>query len=82
MSEVRKKPINPPIRRRLILDAIEPQYWGKLEVTYYCEQCSYYIPESEGCTMGLPTAPHRKEQQQKTYELTGRVAFCRYLEVD
>lgn len=62
----------------------------KYDFTFACEQCSHFAPnndpqkESGGglCTIGYSTEPHRREANLKSYELSGRMAFCRFLEVD
>jgi len=75
-----KKP--PPPKRGLILDRISAEDYRKLNFIYCCEQCSYYDPEENMCSMGHKTKLHLKKAQLKSYELTGKMAFCRNLEID
>ncbi len=72
----------PPPRRSLILDPIHPRDYRELTVIHYCEQCSHFAPGTKLCTIGYEAHKHMKEVQDKTYELTGKVAFCRFCEID
>jgi len=71
-----------PIQRGIILDTVNPSDYLNVNFTYNCEQCSFYDLPNNGCSMGHTTYPHLKKNQIKTYELTGRMAFCRNLEID
>jgi hypothetical protein len=71
-----------PARRSLILDPIHPRDYRELAVTYYCEQCSHFAPQTETCTIGYDARNHLKRTQDRHYELYGRVAFCRFQEID
>lgn len=72
----------PPTLRGIILDVVHPSDFLYVPFTYCCEQCSFYCEPDQSCSMGHVTKPHRRDQQLKTYELTGRMAFCRNLEID
>lgn len=69
-------------RKSLIRDPIHPTDWQKLDIIYCCEQCSHFAPDTKTCTIGYEAANHLQEAQLKSYELTGRVAFCRFSEID
>ncbi|MBX7232570.1 MAG: hypothetical protein K1X29_10840 [Bdellovibrionales bacterium] len=69
-------------RRSLILDPIHPTDYLHLNVTFACEQCSHFAPEEKTCTIGYQAHHHLMNNQVKLYERTGRVAFCRFLEID
>ncbi len=77
-----KNPTPPRTRRGVIYDPIDPREFNHLSLTYCCEQCSHFDPASESCTIGYSAALHRRELQLKNYELSGRMAFCRYMEID
>lgn len=49
---------------------------------FACEDCSHFAIESGTCSIGYNTAPHRKAQQQHDFELGGRMALCRFHEID
>ena len=70
------------IRRTIKLDRVQAADFRKFDLIYACEQCSFFNPENKNCLMGMPTQPHLLEQQHKTFELTGHMAFCRFLEID
>ncbi len=70
------------IRRTIKLDRVQASDFNNLPLTYACEHCSFFDPEKDLCLMGMPTAPHRLNQQHETFNLTGHMAFCRFLEID
>ena len=66
----------------IFLDPIHPHDLLNLNVVFCCEDCSHFDPENLKCTIGYNAKNHMKERQLKTYELTGRMAICRFLEID
>jgi hypothetical protein len=80
--EKRKRPSDPPYPRGIILDAIHPREFNALNIMFCCEQCSYFNTEKETCAMGFRTELHRRETQLRQYEMTGKVAYCRSMEID
>ncbi len=72
----------PSSRRSLILDRVHPQNFMNMPFTYACEQCSHFDDLTLTCTIGYDASKHRKAAQLKCYELTGRMAFCRFMEID
>jgi hypothetical protein len=73
---------NTPARRSLILDPIHPKDWRELDIIHACEQCSHFAPADKSCTLGYVAANHLLETQLKNYEMYGKVAFCRFSEID
>ena len=71
-----------PIRRTLILDPIHPRDYRELAIVHCCEQCSHFAPGDQSCTIGYEAHNHVAARQKQLYELTGRVAFCRFCEID
>jgi hypothetical protein len=71
-----------PIRRTLILDPIHPRDYRELTVIHCCEQCSHFAPGTQTCTIGYDAANHLQARQKETYDRLGRVAFCRFCEID
>lgn len=47
-----------------------------------CEDCTHFNSSGESCTLGYVTSHHLKRQQTKDFELSGRMAFCRFHEID
>jgi hypothetical protein len=72
----------PPLKRSLILDPIHPRDYRTLTVIHCCEQCSHFAPATQSCTIGYEAHKHMKKAQERNYELTGKVAFCRFCEID
>jgi hypothetical protein len=68
-------------RKSIFLDRIHPQDFLKMNFMYACEQCSHFSSPQSICTIGY-RAQHMKEHQLKTYELTGKMALCRFMEID
>lgn len=63
-------------------DAIHPQDYLKFDHRFSCEDCSHFRESDASCTIGYGTHWHRRAFQQKEYELTGKIAQCRFLEID
>ena len=70
------------IHRSLILDPIHPRDMRELNVVYTCEQCSHFDESTIQCTIGYDAKKHLKAEQDRLYERTGKVAFCRFSEID
>ncbi|MGE0762467.1 MAG: hypothetical protein AB7N80_04240 [Bdellovibrionales bacterium] len=68
--------------RSLILDPVNPRDFAELNMIYACEQCSHFDPEGAQCTIGYEAHLHRRDRQLKLYNLSGRMAFCRFMEID
>ena len=71
-----------PLRRSLILDPIHPRDYRELTIIHCCEQCSHFAPAEQICTIGYEAKNHLASKQKEFYESTGRVAFCRFCEID
>ncbi len=69
-------------RRSIKLDKVNPRDFLRHSLIYACEQCSHFAPEAKSCTLGFLAEIHLREAQLQRYELTGRMAFCRFLEID
>ena len=69
-------------KRSLILDAVDPRDYRELTIIHACEQCSHFAPAQRACTLGFPAENHVAERQRYTYELYGKIAFCRFTEID
>jgi hypothetical protein len=69
-------------KQGIFLDSVNPSDFLNLNMTYCCEQCSHFDPEKEQCTIGYNAANHRRERQLQTFETSGRMAFCRMMEID
>lgn len=70
------------IRRGIKLDRVQASDFLNMNTIYACEQCSFFDPGENICVMGFPQKNHLMAQQQKTFNTTGHMAFCRFLEID
>lgn len=63
-------------------DVIHPRDYNSYKLPYACEDCSYFSSENATCTLGFNTTPHLKKNQIQSYELSGKMALCRFIEID
>jgi hypothetical protein len=70
--------INPSIKK----DVIHPSDYLHFSLSFSCEECSHFNPETEACTIGYVSAHHRKAEQTRQYLLSGSMALCRFHEID
>jgi hypothetical protein len=63
-------------------DPTNPTDYLKYDFRFACEDCTHFDCEHEHCTLGYNPKWHRKEFQKKSYELSGKMALCRFLEID
>lgn len=73
---------NKPLKKSFILDPVHPTDLLSRNMIYCCEQCSYYNNESQSCAFGYNTKMHNKKNQDKLYALSGKMAICRFCEID
>jgi hypothetical protein len=76
----RAKKTNVP-RRSIRLDTVHPRDMNHVDVRFFCDDCSHYSSTKRHCTIGF-VAQHTRENQMKIYNLTGKIAFCRFIEID
>lgn len=68
-------------RRSIKLDRIHPGDLAKYDVAFFCDQCSHYDGTNNYCTMGY-RPQHTRQEQMALYNLSGKMALCRFLEID
>lgn len=78
----RRLKIPHPYRQSVKLDPIDARDFQKHKMIFCCEQCSHFSPSDSICTIGYESSPHLRANNLKSYELTGRMALCRFLEID
>ena len=79
---VSARPYQPKRHRRAIkLDRVNPRDFMAYESRVFCDDCSHYDSTAHRCTMGY-VPQHTRREQLAIYELTGMMAFCRFLEID
>jgi len=69
-------------KQSIFLDPVNPHDFLHLNMVFCCEQCTHYDEAQKRCTIGHNSANHNKATQLKTYELSGRMAICRNMEID
>jgi len=72
------RPLKPSIRR----DGIPAWAYLKIHQTIACEDCSHFKHSDSSCTLGNMTSYHLAEFQKAEFERTGKVALCRFMEID
>ena len=72
----------PSYPKSIIMDPVHPKDFRELNLIFCCEQCSFYHPVKKQCAMGFHTHKHTRENQLKLYNLSGKMAFCRSMEID
>lgn len=70
------------LNRSIKTDAVNPSDYLKYDFRFACEDCTHFNIEAESCTIGYSTIPHRKAEQEHCYRLSGKMAICRFLEID
>lgn len=63
-------------------DPVHPGDYMKFKLPYACEDCTHFDHVTELCTIGYQTSHHRRAEQLREYMLSGRMALCRFQEID
>lgn len=69
-------------RRSIKLDSVHPRDYLRHKLVFACEDCSHFAPKAQKCTLGFNCNNHLRATQQKEYILSGRMALCRFHEID
>ncbi len=85
-SEANKphKPIKTPKRPKQSIkhDAVAAKDILKYKFMHSCEYCSHWNPKNGLCTLGYKNDSHRLEYNLHSFEISGRMSLCRFLEID
>lgn len=68
------------LRTSIRFDTVNPTDYLKYDFRTACEDCTHF--DGKGCSQGYESKWHRRDFQTKSYELSGKVALCRFLEID
>lgn len=68
-------------RRPIQLDTIHPVDFRRYELAFFCDDCSHFSSGDKTCMLGY-RAQHTRAEQEAIFELTGRMALCRAIEID
>jgi hypothetical protein len=72
------KRLHPSIKK----ERMNPSDYLNYDFRFACEECSHFDTSEERCTLGYQSSHHRKAQQAHDFELSGRMALCRFHEID
>ena len=81
-NKLKKGKVVKIIKKGIIKERIKAKDLTQLNFKYACEDCSYFIPEKNLCSLGYNTEPHLKVNQDRQHQLTGKLILCRFLEID
>lgn len=69
-------------KRGVIRDKMDPREFNSLNFIYCCEQCSHFDEPNQFCTIGYDASKHLRKVALHSYNLSGRMAMCRFNEID
>lgn len=70
------------LRPSIKFDPMTAKDYLKYDFRFACEDCSHFSSDSKLCTIGYHTKWHLKDFQKKSFELGGKMALCRFIEID
>jgi hypothetical protein len=80
------KELKPPtpkrLRQSIRFDTVNPSDYLKYRFPICCEECTHFNSETGACTIGYEPKWHRRDFQIKSCELSGKIALCRFMEID
>ncbi len=68
-------------RRSIKADRVQAADLARYDVRFFCDQCSHFDSTNARCTIGY-VPQHTQREQMALYNLTGSLAFCRFMEID
>ena len=72
----------PRLRPSILKERVNPHDYLTYDTRFSCEDCSHFDDLKVVCTLGYNPNHHLKAEQTRQYELSGKMAFCRFLEID
>ncbi len=74
------------LRPSIKKDGIHPAFYNSIQLPWACEDCVHYSHPTDtragNCSFGYNCSYHLREQQVRDYETSGKMALCRFLEID
>jgi hypothetical protein len=64
------------------LEPVDPVDFNEVRLAFSCESCSHFDSANARCTLGLSASNHLRQRQLDAYRVGGRMAICRFLEID
>lgn len=77
-----KEKSQPRLHASIRKESLHPADYLKYDTRFSCEDCSHFDSEKVVCTIGYNPIHHLKATQIHQYELSGNMAFCRFIEID
>jgi hypothetical protein len=81
-NHVQKEKTPKKLKQSIRMDLIDPADFMKFNFTHSCEHCTHFNNSAENCSLGYFSTHHRLQNNLKSYDLSGRMALCRFLEID
>jgi hypothetical protein len=70
------------MKNEIISDPVSLEQFKRMNYASSCEDCTHFESLNEKCTFKYPTTPHLRRNQLASLEKSGRMAFCRTIEID
>ncbi|MEI7973486.1 MAG: hypothetical protein WCH11_03875 [Bdellovibrio sp.] len=70
------------LRASIKKDPIQAKDLLAMKFLSACEDCIHFHRQEGFCTIGYVAEPHRRETQLKSYDISGTMALCRFMEID
>ncbi|GIL17932.1 MAG: hypothetical protein FMNOHCHN_03614 [Ignavibacteriaceae bacterium] len=81
-QQINKKQTPKKPRQSIRHDVVSAADYNKYIMPWACEDCTHYNSTTQLCTLGYSTKWHNREYQRHTFELSGKMALCRFQEID
>lgn len=72
----------PKIKKSFKKEPINPAVFNREKIIYSCEDCSFFLSNTNTCEAGLNPNLHKKKAQKLLYERSGKLNICLFLEID
>ena len=63
-------------------DPVNAEDFLKYKLPWACEDCSHFDHVKKECTFGYNSRWHLRATQEQSYFLNGKMALCRFQEID
>lgn len=70
------------VRQSIKLDPVNPTDFLAYNFSHSCEFCSHWNSVNGLCTLGYKNDHHLLKANLNSFELSGKMALCRFLEID
>jgi hypothetical protein len=69
------------LRKAIIKDPFKASDLSRFKIPMACEECIHFGIKSSICSLGYNSKNHLASEQKKDFELSGRIAICRFHEI-